>query len=453
MESRYALKYINGLDEFVKIGILPASDIFRGVEIAGMDGETYKKLVVERTIFNVNPGLKKRVDSKDHYVFEDLYTQAVDINNDLNHENLSITSREGNNAYVESSDSEAPFVPKIHITPIDREYKSPSEVIGEFRKRLEEEVRGQPQIVEPLTDTMEDYLSGLRDEQRPIGNYLFLGPTGVGKTLTAKVISGLMFDGRMVRVDCPEYALPHEIAKLIGSPPGYVGHKKGGYLTDALKGDLNSVVLFDEVEKAHSNLHNIILRMLDEGVITDSKGFAVDGSNALILMTSNAGGNIWDEFKKTDEYRKMDPVTREGRRVDLYLEAARQEFRPEFRGRLDDIIVYNEFNLETASQVAGSVINNLTNPFPKKHGVNINWTDEVVRFIAEVSDYKKYGGRDMVRPIKSAIKRPLRRMLLNGKLNNGDTVEIFYNDELHNKLSFEVNRKGKHKSRQKETEQ
>lgn len=445
MSEEYLTKYIEEIDRFVKIKKVNSDDMEHTLlsgSLYEMDRDNYKKLIIERTILGLNPSLNIRIDDLDLDIVEALYSQSVAINEDLAIERVSI-DQNGRSYSEEEYRNEKVFVPKVEIKSLNQRNKSPLEIMTQFKQRMEDEVRGQPQIIGPLSDNLEDYLANLQDESKPLGSYLFMGPTGVGKTLTAKSVAGMMFDGNMIRIDCPEYALPHEIAKLIGSPPGYIGHNDGGYLTGALRQAPKSVVLFDELEKAHPNLHNIILRMLDEGVISDSKGLAVDCSKALIMMTSNAGASVWEEFRKTEEYRRMDPLTKEGRRTDMYLEAARKIFSPEFRGRLDRIIVYNEFDIATATSVAGKVIEEVNKAFGTRHGIDLRWTEEVSKFVAEVSDYERYGGRDMFGTVKSAIKRPLRKMLLEETLVRGDAVKIAYDDNSPSKISFKIKRNGK----------
>ncbi|MCA9321470.1 MAG: ATP-dependent Clp protease ATP-binding subunit, partial [Planctomycetes bacterium] len=267
--------------------------------------------------------------------------------------------------------------------------------------------------------------------------YLFVGQVGVGKTELAKALSEYLYEGqsRLIRVDCSEYALPHEYAKLIGSPPGYIGHNEGGYLTEAAKELGEFIVLFDEIEKAHSKMHNILLQLLDEGVVTDSKGFKVSFRNALVLMTSNLGvreanaarGGIGFDHNQKE-------VTRYEDMTDTIMGALKKAFRPEFVNRLDDVIIFNTLTLNDSVRIVNRMMADLTR-IAERAGLGLTTTPELRHHIAERGFQPEVGARELKRTIKRLIEEPLTEMLLRDEVAEGDFVTI---DIVSGEIDFNV---------------
>lgn len=284
---------------------------------------------------------------------------------------------------------------------------------------------------------MEEMLNDLSDSSRPLGRFMLLGPTGIGKTETAKTVSGLLFGGRLIKVDCSEYSLPHEYAKLIGAPPGYIGHNEGGYLTGAISEQPRSVVLFDEFEKSHSKMRNILLQVLDEGRLSDSKGMPFDFTQSWIAMTSNLGVKDWVNFTTTPEFSRLSEEDRVNKKREIFMHAFDKEIPAELRNRIDHTLVYNEFNLDTAIEVSDKMIERTLAPFSRR-SIRVAYEQPVTIMVASKSDYQKYGGREMDRTAKELLKKPLLGLLSDEKISNGDTVNISYKNK---RLRFEVNGK------------
>jgi ATP-dependent Clp protease ATP-binding subunit ClpC len=295
---------------------------------------------------------------------------------------------------------------------------------------LRTRVIGQDKAVEVVCKAVKKAAVGLRDPERPVGAFLFVGHVGVGKTELAKALADYLYDSqnRMIRVDCSEYALPHEYAKLIGSPPGYIGHNEGGYLTEAAKELGEFVVLFDEIEKAHGKMHNILLQLLDEGMVTDSKGFKVSFRNAIVLMTSNLGVREVEDLRSAigfDHQTRQD-VTYEERKQEIN-GALKKAFRPEFLNRLDDILVFNTLTLEDSVKIVDKMMGELT-VIARRAGLGITVDNDLKRHIAEVGFRPEYGARELRRTIKRLIEEPLTDQLLGGDLEDGDLVHISLKD-------------------------
>lgn len=282
-----------------------------------------------------------------------------------------------------------------------------------LEKILSERVIGQEQAIAAVSNAIRRNKTGIGDEHRPLGSFLFAGPTGVGKTELAKVLASFLFDDEkaLTRIDMSEYMEKFSVSRLIGAPPGYVGYDEGGQLTEVVRRRPYSVVLFDEIEKAHPDVFNVLLQILDDGRLTDGQGRLVDFTNTIIIMTSNLGSRQLMEADSVQEGHAA------------VLEVIRQSFKPEFINRIDEIIVFNRLG---KAQIAGIVtlqLNKLAARLQNR-GLTLKWDDSVVEMISEAGFDPDYGARPIKRAIQTMVENPLALDMLNGKFSEGDTINL-----------------------------
>jgi ATP-dependent Clp protease ATP-binding subunit ClpB len=288
------------------------------------------------------------------------------------------------------------------------------EKLVHLEDRLHQRVIGQNEAVAAVSNAVRRARSGLQDPDRPIGSFIFMGPTGVGKTELAKALAALIFDSEqaMVRIDMSEFMEKHAVARLIGAPPGYVGYEEGGYLTEAVRRRPYSVVLFDEIEKAHPEVFNVLLQILDDGRMTDGQGRTVDFKNTIIIMTSNIGSQWIQELAgtKRDEMEKR--VT----------EALRAHFKPEFLNRVDETIIFQNLTLEEIIEIVNIQLNKLSARLADQN-IALILSDQATSFIAEKGYDPIYGARPLKRVIQHYIENPLSMDILKGKVLDGDRIK------------------------------
>ena len=287
---------------------------------------------------------------------------------------------------------------------------------------LHKRVIGQDEAVTKVSEAILRSRAGIQDPDRPIGSFLFLGPTGVGKTELAKALSETLFDDEknIIRIDMSEYMEKHSVSRLIGAPPGYVGYDEGGQLTEAVRRKPYSVVLFDEVEKAHPDVFNVLLQVLDDGRITDSQGRTVDFKNTIIILTSNLGSHyildgIDSEGNITDEARKN---------VDTLL---KQQFRPEFLNRLDEIIFYKPLNKDNILSIVDLMLNDLRKRLEDKH-IKLDVTSAAKSLIVERGYDPNFGARPLRRFIQSKVETLVAKKIISADLSAGDIISIDVNE-------------------------
>mgnify|MGYP000896926385 FL=1 len=292
---------------------------------------------------------------------------------------------------------------------------------------LHHRVIGQDEAIEVVANAVRRARTGMKDPKRPIGSFLFLGPTGVGKTELAKALAEFLFDDEqaIVRIDMSEYQEKHTVARLIGAPPGYIGHDDGGQLTEAVRRRSYSCVLFDEVEKAHTDVFNILLQVLDEGHLTDSKGRTVDFKNTVIIMTSNIGSqHILDYQMQTavdgeDHYDAM---------REKVMEALRMHFRPEFLNRIDETVVFHALTAAELKQIVDIQLNILNKRLLDRK-IEVKPTDEAREWLANTGYDPVYGARPLRRLIQREIENPLALKLLEGEFTDGDVIMVEEEDD------------------------
>jgi ATP-dependent Clp protease ATP-binding subunit ClpB len=275
-------------------------------------------------------------------------------------------------------------------------------------------VVGQPDAVRAVSDAVRRARSGVADPNRPTGSFLFLGPTGVGKTELAKALAEFLFDDEraMVRIDMSEYSEKHSVARLVGAPPGYVGYESGGQLTEAVRRRPYTVVLFDEVEKAHQDVFDVLLQVLDDGRLTDGQGRTVDFRNTILILTSNLGSHLIAD-QSVDEARRRSAV----------MEVVRQHFKPEFLNRLDDVVVFHALGSEELAGIVDIQVGVLARRLAARR-LTLQVTDAAREWLALNGFDPVYGARPLRRLVQSAIGDQLARALLAGEIRDGDEVVV-----------------------------
>jgi ATP-dependent Clp protease ATP-binding subunit ClpB len=333
-----------------------------------------------------------------------------------------IESTEGKSAMVQEAVTEnmvAQVVSRWTGVPVDRMLEGEKEKLLHMEESLSKRVVGQAEAVHAVSTAVRRARAGLQDPNRPIGSFIFLGPTGVGKTELTKALAGFLFDDdtAMVRLDMSEYMEKHSVARLIGAPPGYVGYEEGGALTEAVRRRPYQVVLFDEIEKAHPDVFNVLLQVLDDGRLTDGQGHTVDFRNTLIIMTSNLGA----------EYLVNQPEGQDSDAVrDLVMGAVRAHFRPEFLNRVDEIILFHRLRREDMARIVDIQIKGLDRLLADRKIV-IDLDAGARDWLAEKGYDPAYGARPLKRVIQKALQDPLAEMILSGRVKDGEKIKISAN--------------------------
>ena len=314
-------------------------------------------------------------------------------------------------------------IPVVQLT------KEESERLLNMEQVLHERVIGQDEAVSSIARAIRRGRVGLKDPKRPVGSFIFLGPTGVGKTELCKALAQAMFgdENAMLRLDMSEYMEKHTVSKLIGSPPGYVGFDEGGQLTEKVRRKPYSVVLFDEIEKAHPDVFNMLLQILEDGRLTDSQGRTVDFKNTVIIMTSNVGARLITDKQKSLGFKDGDESTDAKDVKSLVLGELKNVFRPEFLNRVDDIIVFNKLNKDEIKQIASKMLDTLAKRLENIE-IKISFTDEAVSAISDKGFDDTYGARPLRRAIQSEIEDKLSEEILEGKIEKGTSVVCDYKD-------------------------
>ena len=309
--------------------------------------------------------------------------------------------------------------------PVQKLAESESERLRKLEKTLHKRVIGQDEAVTAVAKAVRRGRVGLKDPNRPIGSFLFLGPTGVGKTELSKALAEALFgdENAMIRVDMSEYMEKHSVSKMIGSPPGYVGHDDGGQLSEQVRRHPYSVVLFDEIEKAHPEVFNILLQVLDDGHITDSQGRKVDFRNTVIIMTSNAGAQAIIDPKRLGFVTKEDKGADYKRMKSNVMNEIKLVFRPEFLNRIDEIIVFHSLGSDEMKKITGLMCKEITKRAKEQLNITLTIRDSVKKHIVETGTNQKYGARPLRRAIQNQLEDALADAILSGEIKSGDHVE------------------------------
>ena len=275
---------------------------------------------------------------------------------------------------------------------------------------------GQNEAVDAVANAIRRSRAGLSDPNRPIGSFLFLGPTGVGKTELCKALATFLFDtvDAMVRIDMSEFMEKHSVARLIGAPPGYVGYEEGGYLTEAVRRRPYSVILLDEIEKAHADVFNVLLQVLDDGRLTDGQGRTVDFRNTVIVMTSNLGSHLIQEMSSKHNYEEIKTAV---------MELVGQHFRPEFINRIDDSVVFHALTKEQIANIAMIQMGYLKQRLQQQN-ITLTLSPEALHYLAEAGFDPVYGARPLKRTIQQKLENPLAQALLTGQFQPGESITV-----------------------------
>jgi ATP-dependent Clp protease ATP-binding subunit ClpB len=317
-----------------------------------------------------------------------------------------------------TDDEIAEIVSRWTHIPVTRLVEGEREKLLKLEDHLHERVVGQDEAVKAVAEAVIRSRAGIKDPNRPVGSFIFLGPTGVGKTELARALAENLFDdeNNMVRIDMSEYMEKHSVARLIGAPPGYVGYEEGGQLTEAVRRKPFSVILFDEIEKAHHDVFSVFLQIMDDGRLTDSHGRTVDFKNCIIIMTSNVGSQYILDYTGTDEesYERM------SQRV---LEALRQHFRPEFLNRVDDTLVFHALSQEELAQIVDIQVNWLQRRLEDRR-IALEFSDEAKKLLAERGYDPVYGARPLKRVIQKMVETPLAKKIMAGEVADGSRLRL-----------------------------
>ncbi|MBT8490514.1 MAG: AAA family ATPase, partial [Deltaproteobacteria bacterium] len=346
-------------------------------------------------------------------VAEIRYGKAAELRNNLNQANEKLASLQKNKKMLkEEVDAEdiAQVISRWTGIPVSRMLEGEREKLIHMEDRLGDRVIGQKEAISAISNAVRRARSGLQDPNRPIGSFIFMGPTGVGKTELAKALAEFIFDSEqaIVRVDMSEYMEKHAVSRLIGAPPGYVGYEEGGYLTEAVRRRPYSVVLFDEIEKAHPEVFNVLLQILDDGRMTDGHGRTVDFKNTIIIMTSNVGSRWIQELGESRREEMESRVT----------EALQSKFKPEFLNRIDEIIIFDNLTQEQIAEIVDIQVKRLGSRLAQMN-MTLVLSENARNFLAEKGFDQIYGARPLKRAIQKYIENPLSMEILQGNISEG----------------------------------
>jgi ATP-dependent Clp protease ATP-binding subunit ClpB len=360
------------------------------------------------------------------------YGKLLELQKKLNEENKKLEQLQKSQKMLkEEVDEEdiAEAVSKWTGIPVTRLVEAEIDKLIHMEERLRKRVVGQDEAISVISNAIRRARAGLQDPNRPIGSFIFLGPTGVGKTELSKALAQFLFDDEraMVRIDMSEYMEKHTVSRLIGAPPGYVGYEEGGYLTEAVRRKPYSVILLDEIEKAHSDVFNILLQIMDDGRLTDGHGRTVDFKNTVIIMTSNIGSQWITELGDKDEEEMKRRIT----------EAMKNSFKPEFLNRVDDIVIFHRLGIDEITKIVEIQVEKLKEILKSKK-LSLDITDKAKKILAKEGFDPVYGARPLKRVIQNKVQNVMAMKLLNGEIKEGDKVTVDVTGPEGRVLDFKV---------------
>ncbi|MBP7633385.1 ATP-dependent Clp protease ATP-binding subunit [Candidatus Ozemobacteraceae bacterium] len=429
------MKFCESLDRFVAIRAFTPEQkqqLFKNIKIT--DKKSYKRLIINASVVNYLDEIAPLVFGNNEYpllgeiIEQELYNLCVKVNPSLDIKEVTIQ--------VDENQPQG-AIPMLGSEAAD-EAKAKNQRFMEIEKHLKKRIIGQDEAITAVAQAIRKAKVGLKNPKRPIGSFIFVGQTGVGKTELAKALCEFLTGNEtdLVRVDCSEYAMSHEYSKLIGAPPGYIGHNEGGYLTEAVKNKPNGVVVFDEIEKAHEKVHNLLLQLLDEGILTDSKGEMVSFREACIIMTTNVGvSDITSEESKpgfrvggdtakakADKPKEKLEELSHAQKTKITRKSLEKKFPPEFLNRIDDIIVFRALTKEDNLHILDIMLNEVASRLSNLN-MKIEFTDALRTFLVDSGTDLKYGARPLRRCIHRHIENPLAELILKGEqFKAGDVI-------------------------------
>ncbi len=420
------MKFCESLDRFVEIRQFTdeeAEKIFKNVKIT--DKKSYKRLVINTTIVNYLDEIAQLVFGNNNYSLfgeiaeQELYNLCIKVNPSLDIKKVTITVDDESKG---GSESQIQLLNKIESSS-DGSWDISERLIN-MEKYLHKRIVGQERAVAIVAQAIRKSHVGLRNPNRPVGSFIFAGQTGVGKTELAKALAEFLYgnENELIRIDCSEYSMSHEYAKLIGAPPGYIGHKEGGFLTEAVKNKPKSIVLFDELEKAHKKVHNLLLQIMDDGILTDNKGVKVSFKDCVIIMTSNVGVEEFKNIEVAIGFNQTSKDLSHNTKEKETRKALEKEFAPEFLNRVDEIVTFTALTKEDSLKIVDIMLNEVVERLRKNLKMTIEFPQKVREFLVEKGFNQKYGARPLKRAIKTYVENPLAEMIIEKKFKTNDSI-------------------------------
>ncbi len=372
-------------------------------------------------------------DNQDYIKANEVNRQIDLLNRQIDEIKANLISKTGKSFGEITAENIREVVSAWTNIPVKKLSSSEKEKLLNLEKIIGERVIGQNEAISVVSKAIRRSRADINDPKRPIGSFLFLGPTGVGKTELTKAIADVLFDNEdsIIRFDMSEFMEPHSVSRLIGAPPGYVGHEDGGELTEKVKNNPYSIVLFDEIEKAHSDIFNILLQIFDEGRLTDSRGKVVNFKNTVIILTSNNG--VQDLLARR-KFEKEHPEQKRVETQEFLMDKLRDKFKPELLNRIDSIVIFDSLSKESVMKIADIMVNSLISRFKKKN-ISLSLTEGARKLICDKGYDEAYGARPLKRVIDKEIKDPLAEMIISGEIVSGSAVQV---DDYNQKFKFDV---------------
>lgn len=421
---RLSARYIN--DRFLPDKAIDLMDEAAAKVRLHVGGDPREAAELRREIAESQETLEQALSGGDLEAAREAQTKRQELEEKL--EKLNAKAKQGGRRHHQTVGEEeiADVVSGWTKIPVKKLTEGEAARLKKLEATLHKRVIGQEEAVSAVAKAVRRGRVGLKDPKRPIGSFLFLGPTGVGKTEISKALAEAVFgqEQAMIRVDMSEYMEKHSVSKMIGSPPGYVGHEDGGQLSEKVRRNPYAVILFDEIEKAHPDVFNILLQVLDDGHITDSQGRKVDFKNTIIIMTSNAGAQAIVEPKKLGFASGNDEKQNYERMKGSVMEEVRRIFKPEFLNRIDETIVFRALNKDDMKQIVGLMTKELAKRCETQLGITLVVRDAAKQYIVDKAYDPKYGARPLRRKIQDEIEDPLAEKLLDGSIRRGDEVIV-----------------------------
>lgn len=421
---RLSARYIN--DRFLPDKAIDLMDEAAAKVRLHVGGDPREAAELRREIAESQETLEQALSGGDLEAAREAQTKRQELEEKL--EKLNAKAKQGGRRHHQTvgEDEIADVVSGWTKIPVKKLTEGEAARLKKLEATLHKRVIGQEEAVSAVAKAVRRGRVGLKDPKRPIGSFLFLGPTGVGKTEISKALAEAVFgqEQAMIRVDMSEYMEKHSVSKMIGSPPGYVGHEDGGQLSEKVRRNPYAVILFDEIEKAHPDVFNILLQVLDDGHITDSQGRKVDFKNTIIIMTSNAGAQAIVEPKKLGFASGNDEKQNYERMKGSVMEEVRRIFKPEFLNRIDETIVFRALNKDDMKQIVGLMTKELAKRCETQLGITLAVRDAAKQYIVDKAYDPKYGARPLRRKIQDEIEDPLAEKLLDGSIRRGDEVIV-----------------------------